>query len=170
MEMTVNIIKKLLYILYFIPVLCYSQNIIIGDSQTPYIDKNSNKVEKVQSLWKAGIGVKNLTSMVLYYKTSCEIKNIVLCIGTNDGFQNQNIKDLFKIVKRTFPNATIYAIKGSWGWGNNKNITEEKVNKYYKQYEQQGAIILDPAIGNNNPHKNLPIYKTIGQKLDSILK
>ena len=108
--------------------------------------------------------------MVLKYKTSPEIKNIVLCIGTNDSFQNGNIKDLFKIVKRTFPNATIYAIKGSWGWGNNKNITEEKVNKYYKQYEQQGAIILDPAIGNNNPHKNLPIYKTIGQKLDSILK
>ncbi len=108
--------------------------------------------------------------MVLYYKTSCEIRNVVLCIGTNDGFQNGNIKDLFKIVKRTFPNATIYVIKGSWGWGNNKNITEEKVNKYYNRYKQQGAIILDPAIGNNNPHQNLPVYKTIGKKLDSILQ
>jgi hypothetical protein len=108
--------------------------------------------------------------MVLNYKTSPEVKNIIICIGTNDGFQNQNIKDLFKIVKRTFPNAAIYTIKGSWGWGNNKNITQQKVNKYYKQYEQQGAIILDPAIGNNEPHKDLPVYKTIGKKLDSILK
>jgi hypothetical protein len=124
----------------------------------------------VQSLWKAGIGVKKLTLMVLYYKTSPEIKNIVLCIGTNDGFQNQNIKDLFTIVKRTFPNATIYTIKGSWGWGNNKRITQQKVNKYYKQYEQEGAIILDPAIGKHNPHHDLPVYKTIGKKLDSILK
>ena len=38
--------KKLLYILYFIPLLCHSQNLIIGDSQTPYIDKHSDKVEK----------------------------------------------------------------------------------------------------------------------------
>jgi hypothetical protein len=108
--------------------------------------------------------------MVLRYKTSPEIKNVVLCIGTNDAFQNQNIKDLFKIVKRTFPNATIYVIKGSWGWGNNKNITEEKVNSYYSSYNKEGAITLDPAIGNNNPHQNLPIYKTIGKKLDSILQ
>ena len=108
--------------------------------------------------------------MVLNYKTSPEVKNVVLCIGTNDAFQNQNIKQLFKVIKRTFPNATIYIVKGSWGWGNNKTITEEKINKYYKLYEQEGGIIINPAIGKNNPHKNLPIYKTIGKKLDSILK
>jgi hypothetical protein len=108
--------------------------------------------------------------MVLNYKTSPEVKNIIICIGTNDAFQSGNIKQLFQAVKRTFPNATIYTIKGSWGWGNNKNITQQKVNKYYKLYEQQGAIIIDPAIGNNNPHKDLPVYKTIGKKLDSILK
>lgn len=108
--------------------------------------------------------------MVLYYKTSPEVKNVILCIGTNDAFQNQNIKDLFKIVKTTFPNATIYVIKGSWGWGNNKRITQPKVDNYYKLYEQQGAIVLDPAIGKNNPHKDLPVYKTIAKKLDSILK
>jgi hypothetical protein len=108
--------------------------------------------------------------MVLNYKTSPEVKNVILCIGTNDAFQNQNIKDLFTIVKTTFPNATIYAIKGSWGWGNNKTITQQKVNNYYKLYEQQGAIVIDPSIGNNNPHKDLPVYRTIGKKLDSILK
>lgn len=108
--------------------------------------------------------------MVLKYKTSPEITNAVLCIGTNDSFQNGNIKDLFKIVKRTFPNATIYVVKGSWGWGNNKRITKQKINKYYNRYRQEGAIILDPAIGNNNPHQDLPVYRTIGQQLDNILK
>lgn len=108
--------------------------------------------------------------MVLKYKASPEIKNIVLCIGTNDSFQNGNIKDLFKVIKRTFPNATIYVIKGSWGWGRNKRITEEKVNNYYKQYEKEGGIIINPAIGKNEPHQNLTVYKTIGQQLDSILK
>lgn len=124
----------------------------------------------MRSLWKAGIGVNKLTSMVLSYKTSPGIKNVVLCIGTNDNFQTGNIKQLFKVVKRTFPNATIYVIKGSWGWGNNKTITQQTVNKYYNKYEQQGGIVIDPAIGNNEPHRNLSVYKTIGNKLDNILK
>ena len=124
----------------------------------------------MRSLWKAGIGVNKLTSMVLNYKTSPEIKNVVLCIGTNDNFQTGNIKQLFKVVKRTFPNATIYVIKGSWGWGNNRRITEERVNNYYKKYEQQGGIIINPAIGKNEPHQDLSVYKTIGNKLDNILK
>ena len=107
--------------------------------------------------------------MVLNYKTSPEIKNIVLCIGTNDNFQTGNIKELFKVVKRIFPHATIYVIKGSWGWGGNKRVTEQRVNNYYKLYEQEGGIILEPAIGKHEPHQNLPVYKTIGKKLDSIL-
>jgi len=124
----------------------------------------------VRSLWKGGIGVDKLTSMVLNYKTSPEIKNVVLCIGTNDNFQTGNIKQLFKAVKRTFPNATIYVIKGSWGWGGNKTITQQRVNNYYKKYEQQGGIIINPAIGKNEPHQNLTVYKTIGNKIDTILK
>jgi hypothetical protein len=126
-------------------------------------------VQKVRELWKGGIGVDKLTSMVLNYKTSSEVKNIVLCIGTNNNFRTGNIKELFKVVRRTFPNATIYVIKGSWGWGGNKSVTKQRVNNYYKLYEQQGGIILEPAIGKNEPHQNLPVYKTIGEKLDSIL-
>ena len=124
----------------------------------------------MRSLWKGGIGVDKLTSMVLNYKTSPEIKNIVLCIGTNNNFQTGNIKELFKVVKRTFPNATIYVIKGSWGWGGNKTITQQRVDNYYKNYKQQGGIIINPAIGRNEPHQNLTVYKTIGNKLDNILK
>ena len=124
----------------------------------------------MRSLWKGGIGVDKLTSMVLNYKTSPEIKNIVLCIGTNNNFRTGNIKELFTAVKRTFPNASIYVIKGSWGWGGNSRITEERVNEYYKKYEQQGGIIINPAIGKNEPHQNLTVYKTIGNKIDTILK
>ena len=124
----------------------------------------------MRSLWKGGIGVDKLTSMVLNYKTSPEIKNIVLCIGTNNNFRTGNIKELFKAVKKTFPNATIYIIKGSWGWGGNKTITQQRVDNYYKKYEQQGGIIINPAIGRNEPHQNLTVYKTIGNKIDTILK
>jgi hypothetical protein len=93
----------------------------------------------------------------------------VLCIGTNNNFRTGNIKELFKSLRRTFPNAKIYVIKGSWGWGGNKIVTKERVNNYYKIYEQEGGIILEPAIGKHEPHQNLSVYKTIGKKLDSIL-
>jgi len=43
-------------------------NIIIGDSQTPYVDKNSKKVERVVGLWKGGIDVPVLTKMVQKHK------------------------------------------------------------------------------------------------------
>ena len=162
--------KKLLYILYFIPLLCHSQNLIIGDSQTPYIDKNSSKVEKVRSLWKGGIGVDNLTSMVLNYKTSPDIKNIVLCIGTNNNFRTGNIKDLFKSLRRTFPNARIYVIKGSWGWGGLARTTEKQVRDYYKQYRDLGGILIEPPIGNIEPHGNNPVYQKIGSSIDSMIR
>jgi hypothetical protein len=107
--------------------------------------------------------------MVLNYKISPEVKNIVLCIGTNNSFRTGNIRKLFQVVKRTFPCATIYVIKGSWGWGSNKRVTEQRVDNYYKLYEQEGGIIIEPAIGKHEPHRNLAVYKTIGKKLDSIL-
>jgi hypothetical protein len=161
--------KKILYILCFIPLLCYSQNIIIGDSQTPYIDKNSTKVEKIRSLWKGGIGVLHLTKMVNAYPISPDIKNVVICIGTNDRFGGK-ITYLLTAIKEKFPKAKLYVIQGSWGWGGNKNITLQKVKTYYNQYHQEGVIVIDPPIGKNEPHRDLPEYKIIGRKLDSLIK
>ena len=51
-------------------------NIIIGDSQTPYVDRNSKKVERVVGLWKGGIDVPILTKMVQGYKVSPNVQNV----------------------------------------------------------------------------------------------
>ena len=118
--------------------------------------------------------------MVSNYKTSPKVKNIVLCIGTNNNFRTGNIKQLFKAVKKTFPNATIYVIKGSWGWGNNDKITPKEVNAYYDMFQKIGFVGTATAIGDmtlyskkyaNAPHNaGIPTYAAIGKEVDNLLK
>ena len=150
----------------------YSQipnNIIIGDSQTPYVDRNSKKAERVVGLWKGGIAVPILTKMVQRHKVSPNVKNVFLCIGTNDLYVDNGIEKLFKSLRVTFPNAKIYVIQGSWGWGNLKRIGYKKVRNYYKRYEELGGTIIEPPIGKGDPHHNSPTYKEIGKTIDNIL-
>ena len=150
----------------------YSQipnNIIIGDSQTPYVDRNSKKVERVVGLWKGGINVPVLTKMVQRHKVSTNVQNVFLCIGTNDLYVDKGIEKLFKSLWITFPNAKIYVIQGSWGWGGVTHTKYDKIKKYYKQYEELGGTIIEPPIGKGDPHCNCPVYKKIGEAIDNIL-
>lgn len=150
----------------------YSQipnNIIIGDSQTPYVDRNSKKVERVVGLWKGGIDVPVLTKMVQRHKVSPNVQNVFLCIGTNDLYVDRGIEKLFNSVCVTFPSAKIYVIQGSWGWGGLKHTGYDKVKKYYKRYEELGGTIIEPPIGKGDPHCNCPVYKKIGEAIDNIL-
>jgi len=150
----------------------YSQipnNIIIGDSQTPYVDRNSKKVERVVGLWKGGIDVPVLTKMVQRYKVSPNVQNVFLCIGTNDLYVDRGIEKLFNSVCVTFPSAKIYVIQGSWGWGGLKRTGYDKIKKYYKRYEELGGTIIEPPIGKGDPHCNCPVYNKIGEAIDNIL-
>lgn len=153
------------------------KNYVIGDSQTPYIDKNSSKVSRISetsgesSLWKGGMGLTWLKESVEKYPESPDVNSIVINIGTNGGFNaNEDIQGLVSAIKKKFPNADLYAVQGSWGWGYNKGITQEKVNKYYDKFNQLGVKIINPPIGNvSDPHSNLPIYAEIGKALDSAI-
>ena len=149
-------------------------NILIGDSQTPYVAKNSKKFKLISSkgsessLWKGGMGLKWLLDSVSNFEVSPDVKNVGIVIGTNGGFNaKDNISGLFTALKKTFPNANFYAIKGSWGWGGNKNVTESKVNDYYAKFASQGAKVITTPIGAVEPHANLPVYAKIGTELDS---
>lgn len=150
----------------------YSQipnNIIIGDSQTPYVDRNSKKVERVVGLWKGGIDVPVLTKMVQRHKVSTNVQNVFLCIGTNDLYVDKGIEKLFKSLWITFPNAKIYVIQGSWGWGGVTHTKYDKIKKYYKRYQELGGTIIEPPIGKGDPHCDCPVYKKIGEAIDNIL-
>ena len=151
-----------------------NKNYIIGDSQTPIIDRNSkkasliNKTGSEQSLWKGSQGLSWLKSAVKNYKVSTDVNTIIINIGTNGKF---NVKDdiagLVSAIKDKFPNAKLLAVKGSWGWDNNKDVTTSEVNRYYDIFKKYGVKVLDNAIGKTtNPHKNLPIYAKIGEEID----
>jgi hypothetical protein len=152
------------------------RSIIIGDSQTPYIDNASVKVERLgkeageKNLWQGGQNLAWLKNAVGKYPTDSSISNVVINIGTNGGFNpKEDISGLISEVKRVFPNAKLFAVQGSWGWGGNKNITEDRVRNYYKIFAKNGVKVIEPPIGAIEPHGNKPIYKEIGRSLDKEL-
>lgn len=154
-----------------------NKNYVIGDSQTPFIDLNSAKVKRINtnegeaSLWKSGVNLNWLKEAVNKFPTITDVNSIVINIGTNGGFnQNDNVEGLVNSIKTKFPNAKLYVVKGSWGWGNNVNITEQEVNSYYNIFKNLGVQVIKTAIGKvNNPHSNLPVYAQIGSEIDNIL-
>ena len=150
------------------------KNIIIGDSVTPIIAKRLKKAiilgseQGEKNLWKSGENVKWLKNAVSKYPVSKDVSNVIVNIGTNGAF---NIKDdidgLFEVLTEKFPKAKFLVIQGSWGWGDNKNVTLEKVNKYYDKFQEKGAKIIEPPIGKtNNPHTGLPVYDLIAKAID----
>ena len=157
--------------------LIFKNNILIGDSQTPFISKWStkatllNKVGSESSLWKGGQGLNWLKLAVTNYKLDTLIQSVTFCIGTNGRFSSKDdIIGLVNITKERFPKAYLYVIQGSWGWGGNVNVTNEVVDAYYKRFNGLGVEVIEPPIGKCEPHNvNLPQYKEIAKNLDSLI-
>jgi len=153
------------------------KHIIIGDSQTPFVDNQSTKVNRVSttsgmsSLWQGGKTLSWLVQALEGYKTDSCVVSVVFCIGTNGGYSSKdNVEKLITLTKEKFPNSKLYAVQGSWGWGGIKDVTETRVRTYYKRFEKLGVTIIEPPIGRIEPHGNKPVYKIIGKNIDSILQ
>ncbi len=154
-----------------------TKNYIIGDSQTPFLDKNSLKVSRINeqsgksSLWEGGKNLSWLKSAVEDYPVSSDVNSITINIGTNGGFNpNDDVSGLISAIQKTFPNAKLYAVQGSWGWGYNDDVNEQQVKAYYDKFRALGVRVISPAIGSvQDPHGNLPIYATIGKELDKAI-
>ena len=153
------------------------KNIIIGDSQSPFVDwgsANFNLISTVggqSSLWLGGKTLGWLLEAVKVYPGDSTVTNLAICIGTNGGFnKNDKVSELVNECKVKFPNSKLYVIQGSWGWGGVSNKTETQVRDYYKKFAELGVVVVDPPIGKIEPHGRKPIYKTIGTNLDSLVK
>ena len=154
------------------------KSIVIGDSVSIFISKN-NSVAKIigtsqteKNLWKSGIDLNWLKNAVKKYPITSNIGNVVVSIGANGGYNaKEDVAGLISTINKTFPKAKIYIVKGSWGWGNIKSVTESKVNTYYDKFKKLGATIIPTPIGKtSNPHTNLPVYKVIGKEIDKAIK
>ena len=159
------------------PVCDSVKHIIIGDSQTPFVDNASELVNRisnksgVQTLWEGGRTLSWLVQALEGYKTDSCVVSVVFCIGTNGAYSNKdNIEKLISLTCKKFPNSKLYAVQGSWGWGGIKNVKEEKARNYYKKFGDLGVTIIEPPIGNIEPHGNKPIYKVIGKNIDSLIE
>lgn len=169
--------QKEIFIKGYVETINYKKNILVGDSQTPFIDKWShnatllNKVGSESSLWKGGIGLNWLKLAITNYKQDTLIESVTFCIGTNGKFSSKDdIIGLVNITKERFPKAYLYVIQGSWGWGGNVNVTKPVVDSYYKRFSQLGVVVIEPPIGKCEPHNvNLPQYKEIANNLDSLI-
>lgn len=154
----------------------YSRGIIIGDSQTPYIAKRTTKASLLgtngseQNLWKGGMGLAWLKNAVDKYPVTEDMGHVVINIGTNGGFNpKDDVEGLISSLKAKFPNARLYTVQGSWGWGGNANVSTDKVNKYYQRFTK-GTTVINPPIGVvKDPHGHLPVYVEIGKSIDKAI-
>lgn len=155
-----------------------SKNYVIGDSQTPLIDRNSQKAKRIgengseQNLWLGSQGLNWLKKAVDKYPITADVNSIIINIGTNGGFNaSEDVAGLVSSIRSKFPNAKLYAVKGSWGWGGNGEVTLQQVNTYYDKFSKLGVTLIPTPIGvTSNPHNNLPVYATIGREIDSLIK
>ena len=152
------------------------KNIIIGDSQSPFVDWGSESFNLISStggqssLWLGGRSLSWLLEAVKVYKGDTTVTNLAIVIGTNGGFnKNDKISELITECKLKFPNSKLFVIQGSWGWGGVSNKTETQVRDYYKKFSELGVEVVEPPIGKIEPHGRKPIYKVIGKNLDSLV-
>jgi hypothetical protein len=153
-----------------------SGNIVIGDSISPWVAMNTAKADLIsnsqgpQSLWKSGVAVSWLIKNLKNYPISNNIKNVIISIGTNGLFsKNDNISGLISLLKTTFPNAKLLVVQGSYGWGALKNIEPWMVTDYYSRFKELGVTVIEPPVGNVEPHGNRPVYKKIGAEIDRLI-
>lgn len=168
--------KKATYAENSLPPITMSA-ILIGDSQTPYIARRSKKAKTIGPAGQKNLhlGGKNLAWLVNAVKTrqtSPAVNYVVICIGTNGGFNKKDdIAGLFSTLRTKFPNAQFLAVKGSWGWGGNSKKTEDEVNAYYDLFQGQGASVIKTPIGKVEPHNaGLVAYEVIGAEIDALIR
>lgn len=163
-----------------------SKSIVIGDSLTPnvarqcdadLIDPNNYPRGGVSALWESGRATGWLANAVANYNIDKHVKNVVICIGTNDIYSSAApVASLVSNLQTTFPNAKLLVVQGTYGnkvnWSKAlQPITQKQVDAFYDKFRKLGVTVISPAIGNvPNAHDSLPIFKTIGANINKNLK
>jgi len=159
-------------IFFLINILIKGQtSYIIGDSQSFLLAKNSVQTKILPSLAKSGIGVTELNAMLGRSPVHKEAKNIFISIGVNDNYYDKGISILIRNLDRIFPNSYFYLIRGSYGWGNVQDITNQtpRYLEYYNTFRKLKIFVIEKDVGYGDPHQNKAAYAQIGDFIDYIV-
>lgn len=152
-------------------------NIVIGDPQASVIAGKSRKANLIgrkageATLWYPGADVSWLKNAVRKFPTSPEVRNVIICIGTNGGFNpNDDVNGLFSQLRDKFPNASFYTVQGSWGKGSNVEVELYNVERYYNKFKGYSNVIGSVGdISNLKLHPHNPkirSYDEIANEID----
>jgi hypothetical protein len=155
-------------------------NIVIGDPQASVIAGKSRKANLIgrkageSNLWYPGADVSWLKNALRKFPISPEVNNVIICIGTNGGFNpNDDVNGLFGELKGKFPNANFHTVQGSWGKGSNVEVELYNVERYYNNFKNYSNIIGSVGdIGNLKLHPHNPkirSYDEIANEIDRSL-
>jgi hypothetical protein len=147
-----------------------AKNVIVGSSSVGTLSRTSNNDDtlvsnKIYIYYNCGgktmswLKGKISTDKNVYKETKSFFQ---VGIGTNDGFKlsktiKESIKEYTEIVKQNFPEATLYVLPGTYGWGTVENIKLSQVREYYNVYVENGWVLLWPQ---NNGSDIDPYFKT----------
>lgn len=122
--------------------------LIIGDSHAVGIGSRIKLAIVDSRIAKGGWSVKNLLDAVNIYPVSPEVGKIFISIGTNGQFTDlRNLPLLVSALKQKFPNASLYAYMGSYGWSgdrsqNGLNKTKSNQLAFYNTLRNLGVKVL----------------------------
>lgn len=147
------------------------ENIAIGDPQAAVLAGKSRKLDVVGSkggesnLWNYGADVNWLKSALKKFPVSPNVRNVVICIGTNNTFsQSEDISGLFSLLFSRFPNASFHTVQGSWGKGSNVEVELKNVERYYNKFKSYSNIVGSVGdISNLKLHPHNPKIKSYGE-------
>lgn len=124
------------------------RNIFIGDSHAIGLGSKINGAEVDTSITKVGWSSYNVINALKNYPVSNDVGRVFLSVGTNGGFSLSDDTDtLVGLLKDKFPNAKLYVIKGSYGWGSNTSISKSKYDSYYNRFAKDGVNVLQNELG-----------------------
>ena len=153
------------------------RKLVIGDSHSVGIGKATKGVEVDRKIAVGGWTLSNLMSALKSYPITKDVTIIFISIGTNGQFSSADkIEELIGLLHQKFPNASLFAYKGSYGWSGSrtKNELVDRMNKYYKRFSDNGVIVLKNGLGyfsdGGEAHGiNTPQAKAIIDEIENII-
>lgn len=126
------------------------RNLVVGDSHGVMIGSKLKNAKADPLLSKSGWRVSDVLKALSTYPISPDVANVFISIGTNGQYtKSDKVEDLVTLLEEKFPNALIYAYKGSYGWSGrygNPNASSDQI-PYYERFEDMGVEILKNGLG-----------------------